>query len=154
MYNDFMNYKTKWVWEIYLFLILLFIYHKINNLLNPTSPIHLYYFILVSFNKHFLLTYFLFSSQVLLNIIHIIPLAAYTYRVKLFNPKFWQILLFMRLIFDISGHSYEVNHLVSMYHSKPWFAFIVLAQSITTYIPSYFACYTYAFRQEKIIPSR
>jgi len=140
--------KRHWVWKVYFIIILLFVTKEAYHLFTPGSPQFLYYFILRSFNPLFHIVHNTRVIHVLLNIIHCAPLFLYIYRIRFLNAEVWKYLFILRCIFEITSHSYEMNWIVALYHVNPKHLLLVLAILITPHIPSYMACYRYAFRRE------
>jgi hypothetical protein len=66
----------------------------------------------------------------------------------------WKCLFILRVIFDIAGHPYEVITVASFYHAEPKIGFLMLLLGISPYIPSYWACWQYAFKREKLFGSQ
>lgn len=141
-----MSKKQRWIWEAYFVIVLLFAIQNIYHLFKPGSPNFLYYSILRSFDPIFNIAYGSCVIHVFLNIIHCIPLLFYIHRVNFLNPKVWKILFILRCIFEIAGRSYEANTFFAFYHSNPKALLFILLLAIIPNIPSYFACYQYAFK--------
>jgi len=140
--------QEHWVWIVYTFIVCFFISRKIHILYSQQSPQFLYYFILRSIYPLYTYVYFLNITQTFLSPIHIVPLVCYIYRIHFLRKEIWQSLLICKLIFDITGHSYEINYLTSLYHYKPIVGILVAIGSIATYIPLYIGCYKYAFKDK------
>ena len=136
----------KWVWEAYFILILFSTVGKAYDLFNPGSPDYLYFSILKSFDPAFYFAYGMYTMQVALNVLHCIPLLLYVYRINFLHPKVWQYLFILRCIFEVVGRSYESNTFEALYHSNPKLLVIVLIVVFVPSIPSYCACYQYAFK--------
>lgn len=143
-----MSVKGRWIAEAYFVLFVGLTVRKACNFFAPHSPSHLYFEFLYVFDPVFWGLYSLNLLQIVLNLLHALPLLLYIWRIPLLRPRFWRYLLILRLIFDITGHSYEMNHLVSMYHADPLLCLLVFLSSISPYIPSYVACWRYAFGTE------
>lgn len=141
-----MSNKQRWLWEAYFVFVLLFAISKIIYLFKPGSPDYLYYFILRSFDSVFMTTYAAHVIHVFLNLIHCIPLLLYIHRINFLDPKIWKFLFILRCIFEFVGRSYEANTFTALYHSNLKVFLLVLLFTIVPIIPSYFACYQYAFR--------
>jgi hypothetical protein len=142
--------KKQWIWEAYFVVIFIFAIRKVYALVIPSSEDFLYYFILRSFNPIFYIVYTAHVIHVLLGLIHCLPLLLYIHNIRFLNPEVWRYLFVLRCIFEIIGHSYQLNNLTALFYSNPTLLASVLIVSLLTYIPSYIACYWYAFRQEKI----
>jgi len=149
-HNSPMPLKTRWIWEGYLVLIIALAAGKAYNFFSPRSPQHLYFQILYYFHPLFFIPYFLTLAQILFNILHCLPLALYIYRIPLSQPQVWKCLFMLRVIFDLTGHPYEMNTLVSIYHADPPICLLTLLLAVFPSIPSYWACWRYAFRREKL----
>ncbi len=142
-----MRFKKKWLWEAYLIILLISLFTKAWNFFLPASPIHLYFSLLKAFDPSYIFLQTINACQIFLSLLHIFPLVFYIYRIYVFTPKFWQYLFILRIIFDLTGNSYAMKTLISFYNEDPLLGLAVLIQSISTYIPSYIACYCYAFRK-------
>lgn len=142
-----MLFKKKWLWEVYSFILLFSVLRRAWNFFSPSSPIYLYFYLLKAFHPFYTFLYAVNVWQIFLSVIHILPLVLFIYRVPFGNPKFWQYLFILRIIFDLAGNSYECDTVISFYHEDPLLGLAILIQSISTYIPSYIACYQYAFKQ-------
>ncbi|OGX35532.1 MAG: hypothetical protein A3C36_05505 [Omnitrophica WOR_2 bacterium RIFCSPHIGHO2_02_FULL_52_10] len=141
-----MNVKHRWVWEVYCVLMLAFAVKNIYNVFSPDSESFLYYFILRSFDPVFYFHYSAHVLQVLLNAVHCLPLFFFTYRVRCGVPAVWKTLFVLRCVFEVIGHAYGMNSLVALYHSKSKFLLLVIVAMTVPHIPSYAACFWYAFR--------
>jgi hypothetical protein len=147
-----MSRKHLWLWKIYLAFMLLIVIKKVYYLLMPDSQSFYYYFILRTFDLIFYIVYASHVMQVLLSVIHWIPVFLYVYRIRFLSAEFWKSLFILRCIFEIIGHNFEMNSLIALYHRKPEVLFTVFIIVILPHIPSYVVCYWYAFRQEKVLP--
>ena len=136
------------IWQTYFIIYVLFISRNLQDFFSPSSAIYEYHKILYSFDFLFTFTYITNFIQIILNAINCLPLAFYILRIRLLPTKTWQVLLVMRLIFDVMGHRYELITLKSVYYADPLICFYISLQSMAIYWPSYFACYRYSFKQE------
>jgi len=143
-----MSQKQKWLWEIYFTIVLSFAILKIYRFFNPGSSDYLYYSILNSFDSNFLNAYKAHMVYVFLNLIHCIPLLLYIHRINFLNTKFWKCLFILRFMFEVIGNSYEANLLTASYRSSFNLFLLELVFIIGPLIPSYFACYQYAFQSQ------
>lgn len=143
-----MSRKQKWIWEIYFAIVLFFAVGKIAFFFDPGSPDYLYYSILRSFGPSFFNAHTAHIVHVFLNLIHCLPLLLYIYHINFLNTKFWKCLFVLRCIFEVTGSSYEINTLTAFYHSNPKLFLLILLSMIGPLIPSYFACYQYAFQSQ------
>jgi len=113
------------------------------------SPIPLYFQILYYFNPIHFINYFINFIQTILSAIHFIPMILYIIKVPSFNKTFWKALFILRIIFDIFGHSYEKIQIISLYQENPNYFYVAALSSFLIHLPSYFACFHYAFNKEK-----
>ena len=142
--------KSRRAWEIYLVFFAVLILKNTYDFFAFNSPVYFYFLILRCFAPAFLVIYFINLIQTVLNLLHLIPLSLTIYKIRFLPTKFWQYLFILRVIFDLFGHSYDKNILLSFYHDD----FVIFWFSCTRifffYMPSYIACYFYAFKQEKL----
>lgn len=142
--------KPQFFWEIYFWLYLVLVWGKIYNLFAPATAQHLYFRVLQAFHPVFSLAYGLTLLQILFHIIHILPLALFVGRIRLGTPRLWRFLWVLRLVFDVIGHPYEVNALTAFLRTDPLLGLYTLAAAAGPFLPSYWACWRYAFRREKL----
>ena len=145
-----MRLRKKWIWETYFFLVLFYTLRDAYFFFSPGSPIHLYFYILYVFDFRFAFIYSLNLVQILLSLTQCLALAFYVYRIRFLKPYVWQYTFILKIIFDLFGHSYQVNELKSFYYDNPKICLLFLLQSLILYLPSYVACYRYAFRQKNL----
>ena len=143
--------KYPWIWKAYLAVLLLFVIKKVYYLLVPDTQIFFYYFILRAFDPIFYVIYTAHVMQVLLSVIHWMPVFLCVYRIRFLSAEFWKCLFILRCIFEITGHSYEMNSLIALYYRRPRIALTIFLFLVVPHIPSYMACYWYAFQQEKVL---
>ncbi len=141
-----MNNKNKFIWGFYFALFTLIVFKKAAAFLTPGTPIHLYFYILYIFDWAFIINYFFNFTSILLNLIHLFPLGFFILDKKIFKPILWKYLFVMRIVFDLNGNSYEIFAITSIFRDDPWTAAFILLRTIMFYIPSYIACYYYAFK--------
>lgn len=145
-YNVPMLFIRHIFWSIYFLIFIFFIVQKTTVFFNPESAQFFYYRVICYFDPRFFTFYFSAFLQILLNALHCIPLFFYITQRRIFKPNIWQYLLILRLIFDITGYSYELNSLLAFYHSNPKISFILVISTVILYLPSYWACYRCAFK--------
>jgi len=133
----------------YILLLSFIVFRKAYLFIIPGNFYYLYFFIMRSFDATFYLPYAITLIQIILNILHLLPLVLFIFRARAIPVEYWQFLFLARIIFDIIGHPYETSLLVSLYYAQPLLCLIILIQSISIYVPSYIICYRYAFRQDK-----
>jgi len=145
-----MKINKRFIYAIYLIVLTLFVGRKVHNLFLPETATFFYYFILRSFHPLFYITYGLYFLQVTFQVIHLVPVALYALRIRWLDVEFWQHLLILRFILDLSGHNYEIKQIIAISYYEPRIAVFVFLQSILIYVPSYWLCYQYAFKQDRM----
>lgn len=138
--------KTNIFWLGYFYFFFIFSIAQAAAFFGTDSPSQFYYAVLYSFNNIFAFDYSLNVMQVLLNIFHLAPLYFFIYKKWTNKQELFRYLLAFRLLFDILGHSWEANFLAGIYQLKPILCYILLAGLALLYLPSYYACYVYAFK--------
>lgn len=139
-------------WLTYAAFLFLLITKKVYHATAADSPSYIYYYFLKAFNPIFMWPYFFNCIQIVLNIVHLAPLVLYIYNTPFLSRRFWQALLIARLVFDLLGHSYEMQTLASFFHDNLFTFAYLLIQFAAPYIPSYIACYRYAFARSFNFP--
>ena len=145
-----MRIKHRWVWEVYFIIMLASAVKSVYNVLSPDSASFLYYFILRSFDPAFYFHYSAYVFQVFLNTLHCLPLLFFIYQIRLGHPVVWKTLFALRCVFEVIGHAYGMNALTALYHSRSKLFLLVIITMIVPQIPSYAACYWYAFRRNDL----
>ena len=145
-----MTKAQRFVWELYLWVVLFFTLRKAVSFFHPESASYLYFHILQAFDSLFLFNYFANLIQIFLNLVHVIPLALFIYRRRLFPASLWQVLFILKIIFDIAGHRYETSQFASFLHHDPLIALLLFIPSMAIYVPAYIAQFQYAFCQDKL----
>ena len=141
--------KAAWFWTIYFLLFFTYNLERLKDFFSPGSDISFYYSFLCAFNVGFFFTYVLNLAQIFINLFHALPLTLYALGLSWGSARFWQYLLASRLIFDLTGHSYEWLSVVALFKTEPRIAFLISIQFLIFYLPSYVACYHYAFKQKQ-----
>ena len=143
-----MNSKIGLRWKIYFFLFLPIACGNALSVVYPESPLYVYYHVLISFHKDYMFFYLLNVINALVNTLCLIPLFLYVFQVSFLSKRLWQWLFVIRIIFDIIGHDYEIKFFKSLFYINVWYGLSSLILLIALTIPSYFACFRYAFRQK------
>lgn len=141
----------RWFWEIYLMLIILLIGSKAYFLLTPGSQDQLYYYVLRTMDPEFLFVYYARVIYIILNAIHCLPLFLYIHRIRFLSAGTWKFLFLSRCLFDIVGQNFEINTIYAYSHTNMKLLFLLVIGTVFPQIPSYVACYRYAFWREKMI---
>ena len=145
-----MSKRQYFIWSLYLLYFSLITFGSAAQIFSKSSPQFQYFYILVSFDPAYFFSYFLTLTQVILNIVNLMPLFLFITRIKFLPAAFWQYLLILRFVFDIVGHPFEMNNLMSYLKSDPNIFIFLIVSSIITHAPSYGTCFYYAFRQDRL----
>ena len=139
--------KTGLVWKIYLFIFSFIIIRNAFDLLTPNSFLYLYYHTLIAFHPGCWIFYILAILQTFFNLLGLVQLFLYVFRICFFTPRFWQWMIVFRIIFDVTGHNAELKTLLSIYYNSQGMFLSTLVMVVLFGIPSYAACFQYAFRK-------
>ena len=140
--------RINWFWVIYFFIFFNVCLQHARDFFAPNSDIMFYYSLLYAFDLSYFFSYFLNLAQILFNLLHAVPLALYACGIYWGTARFWQWLLAGRLIFDLTGRTYEWLGVIAFLKTDPHLAFLISLQFLIFYIPSYVACYRYAFARK------
>jgi len=145
-----MSKTQRFVWELYFLVVLLFNFRTSYNFFDPHSDVYLYFQIFTAFDPTFQVIYLFNFFQIVLNLIHLLPLALFIYGKRLFPVFIWQVLFGLKVVFDIIGHTFEMKILSALWHDDPLMGAGVFISSTAIYIPAYVAVFTYAFLQNRL----
>ena len=137
--------------NIYFIILLAFLAAKAYRFFSIDSAVYHYFTVLMAFDPSLTILYLINLLQIIINLLHALPVLFYIHRLKIGPPQFWKILLILRVLFDITGHSYETTYLISLYYFDLKICFLVFLLSIATYIPSYIVCWRYAFARDRYL---
>ncbi len=106
----------------------------------------MYYTILVAFDKRYLL---FLAFNIIANLLNVLaPLVVFCYAFDIRSSlKFWRICFFVRMIFDLVGHHYDVQFIKSAFVQSYAYGFASIGVVLVPLLPSYLAHYFYAFRR-------
>lgn len=145
-----MRKKTRWPWKVYFFFWVYSVFSNIIIALYPASPINQYYKILIIFRARYWIQYSLYQSAIVIEAFSLIPLFLFVFHKKCLSPWVWQTLFFLRIIFLISGHSYEWMMIKSYFHLDLRLAIASASTIVVLLFPSFFGHFLYAFQSKKI----
>ena len=146
--------KTGFVWKIYFCAFTLYVLGNAGDVLMPTSFLYIYYHVLMAFHPAYFIPYILALGQVFFSLVSLVPLFLFVFRIPFLSARFWQWALVLRIIFDLTGHAGEANQLISISHANSeWFISKIVLTGIM-FIPSYGACFKYAFRWKEFWASK
>ncbi|MCX5681298.1 MAG: hypothetical protein NT079_03355, partial [Candidatus Omnitrophica bacterium] len=143
--------KTYWAWKIYFFPYSLVILLNLLFLFSEGSPINQYYRILIAFKQSYFILYSFYAARMIIEILALIPLFLFVFRIRLFPAFVWQILFGARIFTLFSGHFYEWSAMRALMHANPIAAICAMASAVLFAIPSYTACYIYAFKRKNFL---
>ena len=136
----------KWPWIIYGCFLTLLVVESLSDLVYPDSPLRTYYTVLLAFNKNYIISFGLNILNIIINISAPLAVLFYAFNVKS-STRFWSVLFFIRILFDLIGHHYDLQFIKAAYfQSFPYFLACIGAFTLPV-IPSYIAHYLYAFRK-------
>ncbi len=102
-------------WIIYSSLFCIISVANLLALINPASPIHQYYQLLIQFNPYSSMQYWASLTAALLTLLASIIVIAYALKQR-FPLLASPFILFLRIFFDIIGHGYEWQAIYSNFH--------------------------------------
>ncbi|MBF0486443.1 MAG: hypothetical protein HQL16_08020 [Candidatus Omnitrophica bacterium] len=135
-------------WLIYLAAVSWLSLGGLSSLFQPDSDIAVYYATLKAFHDpagHF------HTAAIISIILTLISLWTVYARVfgKAFKAiLFFRILFFMRIIFEVTGHYYELQFLKATHHTDPIVVWVAIGVFIAVVAPSYKAHFDYAFHKK------
>lgn len=146
--------RPGFIWKFYAFYWSFLSIHAAADIFSTGSPANLFYQIMGAFHWSFSLIYGMDIVSSILNLISLVPLFGFTFQKKMLSPGPWKTLFLLRAAFDLCGNYYEFVTLKSFFAGDPWLGVQVVAGILLTMIPSYAACYQYAFASDKLFPRK
>ncbi len=147
--------KPGFFWKIYFFIYSLYTLSLVIQLMWSDSFPYLYYHTLLAFDKGYLAFYIPVLGMVVVNVISLIPLFLYVFEIPFLKPEIWQILLALRIIFDVTGHTLELKFFEAIISNADLRTILSMITLVGCLIgPSYMACFQYAFGWEKIFQKK
>jgi len=121
---------------------------------NTDSILYKYHHIILAFDSKYMPILILNGICIILNVLCLLPLFLFVYRRRFLKPIVWKWLLLLRLLFEFGGHRYEILFIKSIFYSHIPLGIETTFITLAIILSSYWACYSYAFRQDKIIPKQ
>ena len=146
-----MKFTDKWIWKLYFLIILTVYVGNVTSILNPQLEAYRYYHILIAFHKEYRLVFGLNVACAITNLTSLIPLFLYIFEIRWLPLRFWQWMMVCRVIFDLTGHAYEFNFLKSLFYVSLSYGLSAALFFVVFFIPSYIACFRYAFIKKKFM---
>ncbi len=136
----------KWPWLLYGIFLTLTIFSSLGDLFSKDSDFKMYYTILTAFDHRYILFLILNIISILINLLA--PLVVFLYACEIKTSiKFWWVFFWIRLIFDLIGHHYNLQPMkASFYQSFPY-GLACLGFYIIPILPSYIAHYLYILKK-------
>ena len=130
--------SMKLFWKYYAFLFLAIVLNNGLALLNPNSPSALYYNTLIAFNRWYIMAYLFNILNLGLSIIAGILIFNYAFKIQILSKTpYW--LFYMRLLSDLTGHSWEWQLIQANMTQEILWGLLALFSWILPIAPSYFA---------------
>ena len=146
--------RTGFHWKILLFIFGAYVVSGAIDILHPQSFLYIYYHTLIAFHPRYWVTYLLAIGMVVMNILSLISFFLFVIQTPAFGPALWQKILFLRIIFDLTGHSAEIKSMQAAFQGGGVGFVSLLVLSGISIIPSYLACFYYAFRKDDLFWKR
>ena len=137
----------KWPWKIYGVFLTSILTHDLIAVFNQPSSFLTYYTILIGFNKFYLIALALNFIDMLINLICILVVFYYAFDIQN-TSKWWKILFFARIFFDLTGNNYTVQFIKASFYQNLTYGLACLGVFIIPLIPSYIAHYLYISKKK------
>jgi len=134
-------------WKIYAAVYALMIISGTYFSLLPESRILDYYQILILLDKRHWWNLYLFYISCFFEVISLVPLFLFVFRIRWLSQDFWKIILAGRLVGLAGGHNFDYNLIISLIFANPIHAFIAILVTALISLPSFCAQFIYAFRK-------
>lgn len=141
--------KPSWAWQVFFFIFFLTTISNTVLFFKPDSPVQTYYKILIGFNDSSVLLFLLNALAVIFNFLAIVPFLGFVENKRFLTPRTWQWCYVLRLAFLLTGQSYALKDIQSLYHQDHRIALSVLISALIIHAPSYIATFLYAFRARR-----
>ncbi|OGX08494.1 MAG: hypothetical protein A2Z88_04880 [Omnitrophica WOR_2 bacterium GWA2_47_8] len=142
--------KPGFGWKSYLAFFSIVMIQQAIDFFAPNSEVTLYYRIMRAFDPTLAYMHWCNLLSVVFNLLAIAPVFLFVYRVQILKPQVWQAIILLRLVFEFTGHSFDVVCFKSVLFTAPEAAAQIAIAILIILIPSYWAGFWYAFGQDKI----
>ena len=132
-------------WTSYLFFYSLMMVMQIVIFFASDSQESLYYHYMISLDARFIFFYMVNAAIIILNLLSLIPIYLYMFRIKFLSRSFWQGFLLIRLFLEIPGRTFEISVIKSLYIQDVNFAYLTALVFFLLHCPSYVAIYRHIF---------
>jgi len=145
-----MKKKTHWAWKIYFFIFSIGILMNFLVVLSGESLASQYYQVLMAFKPSYILYYYSYIMNAAITFLSLIPFFLFVFHIRLFKPIIWKILFVAQIFFFFIGHPYEGQMIRAFIHADIRTMILASLLFFLFVLPSYIACFKYAFEQEKL----
>lgn len=139
------------IWKTYTVLFSLIVLARFVALTHTETEPYIFYHILIAWSDFFKIHYYLAVSKIILTIVCLYPLWAFSFHKELHkNYEFWQWLLVLRIMLEIAGSYYEFVFMKASFHMFLAYGLTVTGAILLPLIPSYVAHYLFVFPKKSI----
>ncbi len=135
-----------WLWKLYAIYLTSIVFVSLGDLLHKDSPFRTYYTILIAINDHYILFLILNILSLFINLLAPLVVLLYACNIKKWL-RFWQALLFVRLLLDLTGHNYDLQFIKSSFYQSFTYGLACIGVFTIPILPSYLAHYAYVFKK-------
>ena len=140
-----MKYISRVAWIGYFIFYLGVSLGGLLNLVLPQEKSFVFYHTLMVLNPLSVVSYASALLAAALSVISLGPLYARTFGAPRVAIRFFKAVFYLRLLADLSGHTYESLFVKALWVNRPLTAVSVVVLTIAIIYPSYKALYEYAF---------
>jgi hypothetical protein len=135
-------------WKIYAFLYSLVVLINTAFNLNPDGAAYNYYQLLMILDKAQWLRLILFYFANLMEIISLLPLFLFVFKVRFLSRGFWKLIFLLRIAGWLFGRNFEYGLLKAMLYANPFTTLLIVSACALMALPSFVGQYLYAFRDK------
>lgn len=143
-HNVFMG--KNWLWKLYGVFLTTYVFGGLRGIFSKNSSFDTYYTILIAFNKYYIVFLALNIISLLINLLAPLVVFYYAFEIKS-SLKFWKVLFFVRIVFDLIGHHYELQFMKSSFYQSIPYGLACIGFFVLPILPSYMAHYNYIFKR-------
>jgi hypothetical protein len=141
-------------WNAYFVFFAMITSQWLIDLIATRSALFNFHQVITAFYPVYRIVYIANLISAVLNLLSLIVVFLYIYHVRWLKPVIWQWFFGLRIFFDICAHSYEKFYIKSLFMADPFIAIKFSLAVTVILLPSYVACFQYAFQQKKIFPEQ
>ena len=140
--------KDRRSWLFYFVVYTYLTAESIVNFYRPESTIRSYFQSLMVLNNFYVLMYTEHVMNLIFSALAIIPMYLYIFKIPFLSKRVWQIFLIARIFFATTGYMYQYNSWKALAFDDFKLAALNVISFLILLIPSYLACFRYAFDKE------